>query len=260
MVAAILLRGRGATDNDSLIITGAMTKTCLAVRHVAFEDLGLLGPLVAARGYDIHYHDAGIDPFDEETLISADLVVVLGGPIGVYEQNTYPFIAGEIAAVAARHAADKPTLGICLGAQMMAAALGARVAPGPVKEIGYAPLTLTDAGRRSVLALLGSSPVLHWHGDNCDLPPGCECLAATPHCPVQAFTTRSPSQLALQFHLETEPARFEAWLVGHTVELGKAGIDPRKLRDQARALGPVLRECGGKVLGAWLDSIAAAAA
>lgn len=252
MVAAILLRGRGATDNDSLIITGAMTKTCLAVRHVAFEDLGLLGPLVAARGYDIHYHDAGIDPFDEETLISADLVVVLGGPIGVYEQNTYPFIAGEIAAVAARHAADKPTLGICLGAQMMAAALGARVAPGPVKEIGYAPLTLTDAGRRSVLALLGSSPVLHWHGDNCELPQDCALLASTLHCPVQAFM-RKPAQLALQFHLETEPARFESWLVGHTVELNKAGIDPRELRNQARTLGPATREIGQKVLAAWLD-------
>jgi len=237
-----------------------MTKACLAVRHVAFEDLGLLGPLIAARGYDIRYHDAGIDGFDAQTLIAPDLVVVLGGPIGVYEQSTYPFIEGEIAAVAARLAAGKPMLGICLGAQMMAAALGARVAPGPVKEIGYAPLTLTDTGRRSVLGSLDASPVLHWHGDNCDLPAGCECLAATPHCPVQAFATRSPSQLALQFHLETEPARFEAWLVGHTVELGKAGIDPRKLRDQARTIGSSLREAGSKVLGSWLDSIAASAA
>ena len=82
-----------------------------------------------------------------ETLIAPDLVIVLGGPIGVYEGEAYPFITGEIAAIAARIAADKPILGICLGAQMMAAALGARVAPGPVKEIGWAPLTLTAAGR-----------------------------------------------------------------------------------------------------------------
>jgi GMP synthase (glutamine-hydrolysing) len=245
---------------DTQRLTQSMPKTCLAVRHVAFEDLGLLGPLISARGYDVRYHDAGIDCFEAQTLIGPDLVVVLGGPIGVYEQNTYPFIAGEIAAVAARLAAGKPMLGICLGAQMMAAALGARVAPGPVKEIGYAPLTLTDAGRRSVLGPLDASPVLHWHGDNCDLPAGCECLASTPHCPVQAFTARSPSQLALQFHLETEPARFEAWLVGHTVELGTAGVDPRKLRDQARTLGPALRKTGANVLEAWLDSIAAAAA
>ena len=236
-----------------------MTKTCLTVRHVAFEDLGILGPLIAARGYDIRYHDAGIEPLAVNSLIPFDLVVVLGGPIGVYEQDTYPFLADEIVAVAARLAGSKPTLGICLGAQMMAAALGARVAPGPVKEIGYAPLTLTEAGEASVLKSLGTSPVLHWHGDNCELPAGCTLLASTAHCPVQAFA-RSAAQLALQFHLETEPARLEAWLVGHTVELGKAGIDPRMLRDQARSLGPALRETGRKVLSAWLDANAGAGA
>jgi GMP synthase (glutamine-hydrolysing) len=236
-----------------------MTKTCLAVRHVAFEDLGVLGPLVSARGYDIRYHDAGIDAFAADTLVASDLVIVLGGPIGVYETDAYPFIGGEIAAVAARLQAGKPTLGICLGAQMMAAALGARVAPGPAKEIGWAPLTLSEAGRGSVLAPLAASPVLHWHGDNCDLPPGCQRLASTAHCPVQAFT-RTPAQLALQFHLETEPARFEAWLVGHTVELGKAGLDPRDLRNQARTVGPTAREIGRGVLASWLDSLPGAAA
>ncbi len=231
-----------------------MIKSCVAVRHVAFEDLGILGPLVSARGYEIRYHDAGIEPFADDSLIAADLVVVLGGPIGVYEQETYPFIVDEIAAVAARLQSNKPMLGICLGAQMMAAALGARVAPGPVKEIGYAPLTLTEAGQGVGSASLGASPVLHWHGDNCELPAGCTLLASTAHCPVQAFA-RSPAQLALQFHLETDAARFEAWLVGHTVELGKAGIDPRMLRDQARARGPALRQTGDKVLGAWLDTV-----
>jgi len=235
-------------------MTRKLTKTCLAVRHVVFEDLGLLGALAAAHGYDVAYHDAGIAPLDAAALLAADLVIVLGGPIGVYETEAYPFLAEEIAAVAQRIAADKPILGICLGAQIMAAALGAKVAPGPVKEIGWAPLTLTAAGEASVLARLGSSAVLHWHGDNCDLPGGCERLAATPHCPVQAFM-RSRSQLALQFHLETEPALFERWLVGHTVELAKAGFDPRELRAQAQMLGPASRELGRDVLAAWLDSV-----
>jgi GMP synthase (glutamine-hydrolysing) len=229
-----------------------VVKTCLAVRHVAFEDLGLLGPLVAARGYDVRYHDAGMQPFDLAAVQAPDLLIVLGGPIGVYEQDTYPFIADEIAAIRTRIAAEKPILGICLGAQMMAAALGARVAAGLIKEIGWAPLTLTVAGNKSVLAPLGATPVLHWHGDNCELPADCTLLASTLHCPVQAFT-RTPSQLALQFHLETEPARFESWLVGHTVELRKAGIDPRELRKQASAVGAATRELGQKVLAAWLD-------
>ena len=236
-----------------------MVKQCLAVRHVAFEDLGLLGPLVSSRGWGVRYHDAGLEPFDAATLLAPDLLVVLGGPIGVYEHDRYPFIAEEIAAIKARIAADRPILGICLGAQMMAAALGARVAPGPVKEIGWAPLMLTAAGQNSLLAPLGSTPVLHWHGDNCELPAGCTLLASTPHCPVQAFT-RTPTQLALQFHLETEPAQFEGWLVGHTVELGKAGLDPRELRRQARTLGRATRALGQKVLAAWLDQIVEVAA
>jgi GMP synthase (glutamine-hydrolysing) len=234
-------------------------KKCLAIRHVAFEDLGLLGPLVSARGYGVRYHDAGVQPIDAATLLAPELLIVLGGPIGVYEGDAYPFIADEIAAIAARLRADKPTLGICLGAQMMAAALGAQVAPGPVKEIGWAPLTLTAAGQESVLAPLGTAPVLHWHGDNCELPAACTKLASTPHCPVQAFMRR-PSQLALQFHLETEPARFERWLVGHTVELGKAGLDPRELRNQARTVGPETRQLGQQVLAAWLDKAVEATA
>jgi len=237
---------------------GAMTHSCVAIRHVAFEDLGLLRPLLGARDYDVRCHDAGTEAFATDALLAPDLVIVLGGPIAVYETEAYPFIADEIAAIAARLAANKPTLGICLGAQMMAAALGARVAPGPVKEIGYAPLTLTGAGQKSVLAPLGTSPVLHWHGDNCDLPADCACLASTPHCPVQAFA-RTPGQLALQFHLETEPSRLESWLIGHTVELGEAGIDPRALRAQARVLGPALRDLGARVLTCWLDTIGRAA-
>lgn len=236
-----------------------MIKNCLAVRHVTFEDLGLLGPLVALRGYGVRYHDAGVQPIDAETLLAPDLLIVLGGPIGVYERDAYPFIADEVAAIAARLQANKPMLGICLGAQMMAAALGAGVAPGPVKEIGWAPLTLTGEGRASLLGPLGVTPVLHWHGDNCELPKDCARLASTQHCPVQAFM-RMPSQLALQFHLETEPARFESWLVGHTVELGKAGIDPRVLRGQVHELGPATRNLGEKVFAAWLDGVVEAAA
>jgi GMP synthase (glutamine-hydrolysing) len=232
-----------------------MARTCLAVRHVAFEDLGLLGPLVAERGYHIRYLDAGVDPLDAAILSAPDLVIVLGGPIGVYETDAYPFIGVEVAAIAARLQAGRAMLGICLGAQMMAAALGARVAPGPVKEIGWAPLTLTPAGQASVLSALAATPVLHWHGDNCELPAGCERLASTQHCPVQAFT-RTPAQLALQFHLETEPERVERWLVGHTVELGKAGIDPRDVRAQAKQHGAATAAVGRKVLANWLDSIA----
>jgi GMP synthase (glutamine-hydrolysing) len=229
-------------------------RTCLVIGHVAFEDLDLLAPIIAGRGYTISYLQAGVDRIATAAMVSPDLLVVLGGPIGVYETDTYPFIVDEIAGIRARLAADKPMLGICLGAQLMAAALGARVAPGPTKEIGWAPVTLTAAGQNSVLSTLAATPVLHWHGDNCELPEGCERLASTTHCPVQAFR-RTPSQLALQFHLEVDAARFERWLIGHTVELAKAGLDPAALRAQAHQQGAATAQAGRMVFSSWLDSI-----
>ena len=232
----------------------AASKTCVAIGHVLFEDLGLLTPLVRERGYDIRCIQAGVDDIDVADVVAPDLVVVLGGPIGVYEVDSYPFIVGEIEAIKARLTADKPMFGICLGAQLMAAALGARVAPGPVKEIGWAPVSLTAAGRNSALAAIAATPVMHWHGDNCELPEGCTLLASTAHCPVQAFQRR-PGQIGLQFHLEVEASRFESWLVGHTVELGKAGIDPRLLRSQARSHGPATERAGRAVFSSWLDAV-----
>ncbi|MEZ5890292.1 MAG: glutamine amidotransferase [Xanthobacteraceae bacterium] len=225
---------------------------CVAIRHLAFEDLGLLAPLLAERGFSLRYLEAGIDDIDAATLVAPDLVVVLGGPIGVYEEGLYPFLRGEVAAIHARMDAAKPTLGVCLGAQLMAKALGARVAPGPQKEIGWAPLALTEAGRASVLGAFQTTPVLHWHGDNFELPANAIRLASTSACPNQAFASGT-NLLGLQFHIEVDPARIEQWLIGHTVELAKAGIDPRELRRQAATLGRATAGKGKAALAAWLD-------
>lgn len=225
---------------------------CLAIRHVAFEDLGLLAPLLAERGLSVCYAEAGVDAIDAALLMKPELVVILGGPIGVYENDLYPFLDAELVAIRARLDSGKPTLGICLGAQLMAKALGAGVAPGPQKEIGWAPLTLTAEGRASVLAAFATTPVLHWHGDNFELPVGAVRLASTPACPNQAFAI-GDKQLGLQFHIEVDPARIEQWLIGHTVELGKAGIDPRALRRDAATLGRATAEKGRATLAAWLD-------
>lgn len=229
-------------------------KTCLAVRHVAFEDLGLLAPLVAERGFSVRYLEAGVEPITDEALIAPDLVVVLGGPIGVYEEDAYPFLVPETAAVKARLEADKPTLGVCLGAQLMAKALGAEVKPGPAKEIGYAPLTVTPEGEAAGLGPFAETPVLHWHGDAFALPAGASRLAYTAVCPNQAFSI-GPKILGLQFHIEVDPARLETWLIGHTMELSKAGIDPRTLREQARTIGRTTAEKGRATLARFLDGV-----
>ena len=225
---------------------------CVAIRHVAFEDLGLLAPLLGERGFAVRYREAGLDVIGPTSLIARDLVVILGGPIGVYEEDLYPFLRDELAAIRARLEAGRPTLGICLGAQLMAKALGAAVAPGPQKEIGWAPLVLTETGRDCGLGAFATTPVMHWHGDNFELPANAVRPASTPACPNQAFSV-GRSLLGLQFHIEVDPARIEQWLIGHAVELGKAGIDPRDLRRQAATLGRATAEKGQAALAAWLD-------
>jgi len=230
-----------------------MTGIALAVRHVAFEDLGILGPLLEARGYAVEYLDAGVDPIVADAVVGADVVVVLGGPIGVYETDAYPFLVDELEAIGKRLDAGRPTLGVCLGAQLMARALGAEVAPTGRKEIGYSPLTLTPEGRGSVLAPLDETPVLHWHGDQFGIPEGAVRLAETPGFPNQAFSL-GDATLGLQFHLEADWSRIEQWLVGHAVELAGAGVDPNRIRTDAAAFGQRLADIGTRILGSWLDS------
>jgi GMP synthase (glutamine-hydrolysing) len=230
-------------------------KSCIAIRHVAFEDLGLLEPLLADRGVGFRYVDAGCDDIVGAGADDADLLVVLGGPIGAYEDVAYPFLTEELAAIERRLREGRPVMGICLGAQLMARALGGRVAPNPAgKEIGWSPLTLSDAGRDTELSALDGVPVLHWHGDRIELPDGAVCLASTPLTPVQAFTWGGAA-LALQFHPEATARGLERWLIGHTAELAGQGIVVPALRAENRRLAPGLEKAGRAMLSAWLDRV-----
>jgi GMP synthase (glutamine-hydrolysing) len=234
--------------------------TALVLRHVEFEHLGILGPLLAARDYQMAWHDAPVADLRGLDAQTPDLVVVLGGPIGVYEQDPYPFLTEELRLVDRRLASGRPLIGICLGAQLIAHALGARVYPGKAKEIGFAPVTLTDAGRCSALAPLGPDiAVLHWHGDTFDLPANTVRLAATALTPNQAFSA-GDAVLALQIHAEADTRELERWLVGHAHEIASVpGLTVPALRADARRFGPPLMEAGRRVFEAWLDAALPAA-
>ena len=231
-----------------------MTRTAVAIRHIAFEDLGSFAAPLERAGYTVAYHDA-VDGLDIDPL-APDLLIVLGGPVGAYEGDRYPWIDREIAILRQRLAADLPTMGICLGAQLIARALGAAVYPGDGylgngKEIGWAPVTLTNAGRAGPLRHLADVAVLHWHGDTFDLPDGCDRLASTARYANQAFA-RGDRVLALQFHFEAVAHRFEHWLLGHAHELAASGQDVHALRRDALAHGDRLESAAAAVVDTWV--------
>jgi GMP synthase (glutamine-hydrolysing) len=230
--------------------------SAIALRHVAFEDLGLLAPVLEREGWDIAYREASMDSLDDASLRDAELLVVLGGPIGVYEADSYPFLAAEIALIEQRLSRNLPVLGICLGAQLMARALGARVYPGPVKEIGWGRVELTGEGAASCLSPLqgDDAAVLHWHGDTFDLPDTAQRLASNQHYQNQAFA-HGRNALALQFHLEADPHGLEQWYVGHAAELGHAKMSVAALRAETAKLAPSRAALADRVFSRWLREL-----
>jgi GMP synthase (glutamine-hydrolysing) len=230
-------------------------KRALAIRHVAFEDLGTIGGVLEARGYQTTYLDAGVADLSQVELAESDLVVILGGPIGAYEETRYPFLRHEMLLIERALKQRSRVLGICLGAQLLASALGARVYPGRQKEIGIGPISLTPEGHSGCLGKLAPDPrVLHWHGDTFDLPAGAIRLASTEITPNQAFAYGG-STLGLQFHIEAEPAGIERWLIGHTCELAIAGIDVPRLRRELQDQLPAIARKSRATIEAWLEAV-----
>jgi len=231
-------------------------KTAIAIRHLNFEDLGTLAPILAQRGIALSYLDAGVDDLAHFDACAPDLLIILGGPISACDEENYPFILDELQLIKRRLSADLPTLGICLGAQLIARALGANVYPGPAKEIGWSALTLTEAGLHSPLRHLDAvhTQLLHWHGDSFDLPTDARLLASTDLYRHQAFSWGQHT-LAFQCHPEISTAGFERWLIGHTGEIAAAQISVKQLRAQTKALGPTLEAQAFHCFSDWLDIV-----
>jgi GMP synthase (glutamine-hydrolysing) len=221
----------------------------LVVQHEPFEGPGTLREALAGRELRFVRTFAG-DPIPRS--LEEDALVVLGGGMGVYDQDRLPHLRDEIALCAATMKSAKPILGICLGSQILAAALGAAVGKAPRKEIGWHGVTVLPEADGDPLfqALPKRFPAFHWHGDAFTLPSGAVPLAATAMTPLQAFR-KGPRAWGIQFHLETDEQVLEAMLAAGGEELREAGADAAAIRARAREELSSLRERALAVFARW---------
>ncbi|MEM7082236.1 MAG: gamma-glutamyl-gamma-aminobutyrate hydrolase family protein [Pseudomonadota bacterium] len=229
----------------------------LVFQHVPFEPLGTLDPMLKNAGFRIRYVNFARDPHQVPSLDGYAGLIVLGGPMNVDQIDDYPNLATEVTLI--RDALDRnmQVLGICLGAQLLAKALGARVKPGARKEIGWYPVSLCDEGREDpILKDLNDSPMLfHWHGDQLTLPEGARWLASSDDCPVQAFA-HGACAYGFQFHLEVDQKLIERWLTVpvNVAELATVTdyIHPSRIREDVPRYLPAMQQLADTVFGNWI--------
>ena len=201
------------------VLLFTMRAHCL--QHVPFEGLGCIEPWLVAARYEITFTRL----FERAELPepgTVDFLVVLGGPMSVNDEAEFSWLAPEKRFIRRAIEAGTPVLGICLGAQLIASALGARVWRNHEKEIGWFPVEATLPVDPALFRFPPLIEVFHWHGETFDLPPGAVRLARSAGCENQAFQL-GRSALALQFHLETTPAAARAM-----VEHGRAELQPTR--------------------------------
>ena len=232
-------------------------RLAVVLRHADDIHLGNLEQVLVKHGYTVHYVDTlgadgvrGIDP------VAADLLVVLGGDMGAYETENFPVLSEEITLLTHRLAARRPVFGVCLGAQLMASALGSPVYRGPSNEIGFRLVEPTEAGQASPLRHVSGIPMMQWHSDTFDLPAGVTRLAGSAAYGNEAFAIEDWA-LAVQFHPEVTAEMHESWLTSSETEVRAEGLDPDALRRERAEYSDAMQHASGAMFSEWLSALPA---
>jgi GMP synthase (glutamine-hydrolysing) len=230
----------------------------LAMQHIACEPPAAFEDELRARGLDMARVelDEG-DPLPDWRGFAG--LVVMGGPMGAYEDGAHPWLAAEKALIRDAAEAGHPVWGVCLGAQLLASALGAEVYPGPAAEVGVLPVELTAAAAADPVFRHAPKtfPTLQWHGDTFELPPDATRLAGSPAYANQAFVYRRA--YGLQFHLEVSPALAEEWggvpAYAESLEkiLGPGAL--ARLVGEVRAHAETTLPLARKLFGHWIETV-----
>ena len=226
----------------------------LVLRHVEHEHIGTLAQILGKAGMEYRYLDVFRGEAVPDSPARCRGLILMGGPMGVYEAARYPFLQDEQRLIRQAAEAGLPVLGICLGSQLIAGALGARVYPGPKKEIGWYPVEVTAPTDEFTTGLPARFMAFHWHGDTFDLPAGAIRLFRSDLYENQGFRYGS-NVFAIQFHLEINAAMVVEWLAdgGCQRELAAApDTNPEAIRQQTAQWMGELGKLSGRLFGLFL--------
>lgn len=238
-----------------------MIKTATIFRHCRPDPSGTISQVLRNRNVTISEYGLPFSPLLQDfDPLEPDLLVVMGGTCGVYQMDLYPFLQDELNIIKARLESDRPTLGICLGSQLMAAALGARVYKGEQgSETGWQSVRVTDAGRNSPIRHFDEEQtrIMQWHGDTFTAPPGAVLLAGSAKYPHQIFSAGQKS-IGIQFHPEVTEEILTEWFIDSAYDVYSGRIDLPRLRMETAEWLPVMQRQTRLFLNEWLDQLDAA--
>ena len=222
------------------------------LQHIHCETLGTIADALNSRGITAHYLRSFAGEAVPRDMADAAGLIIMGGPMGVYEQDLYPYLRDELRLIEIALRQDKPVLGVCLGSQLLATALGAKVKKNTAKEIGWFPISLTDRARQDRLwkEIEPSFAAFHWHGDIFDLPRGAASLASSALTPCQSYRYGT-NAYGLLFHMEVTREQIALMVDTFQDELHTEGIDGRALVAQSETHLAAMQKIGATVYQRW---------